>query len=439
LKSLKYIRKGEGMKTVRYGSAEMRHMMENLEGLRTATQRGIEAGVQAIWYDISQRGWQAVVEYSVEFDGVEPIEISSERLAQAWETIPKELRRALQRAHDNAVDYQRHLIEKDSVWKGPNGTLGQLVRPLQRVGIYVPGGTAAYPSSVLANAVPAKTAGVKEVILTTPPTRHLKESVLAAAYIAGVDRVFAIGGVQAIAALTHGCGVIPKADKIVGPGNAYVTAAKRLAYGKTDIDAIAGPSDICIIADETANPEYIAADLLSQAEHDILSQAVLLSTSDRICSETEQFIDLQLNGLPRRGIAEKSWNDFGMIVCCDTVDNCVSLANEIAPEHLEIITADPRSLLPRINTAGAVFLGPYTPESVGDYLAGPSHVLPTYGTARFFSPLSASSFLKKISLIEYTQNDLKECADDIITIAAEEGLDGHAYAVAVRRKENSHG
>jgi histidinol dehydrogenase len=419
------------------GTLEAQTFFDGIGRRAEAEDAGIMALAADVLGDIRRRGWEAVREYSLRFDGAEPYEVSRDDINAAVARVEPALRSALERAARNIEDYHKRLVPKGSEWMNEDGgRVGQTVRGLERVGVYVPGGTAAYPSSVLANVVPAKAAGVKEVILTTPPTRHLKNSVLAAAYIAGADRVFAIGGVQAVAALAFGFGPFPKVDKIVGPGNAYVTAAKRLAYGIVDIDAIAGPSDICIIADGTANAEYIAADLLSQAEHDVLSQAVLLSTSERICAETGHFIETQMKTLSRRCIAEKSWNDYGMVVHCDSLDSCIELANEIAPEHLEILTAEPREILPKIDTAGAVFLGPYTPEPVGDYIAGPSHVLPTYGTARFFSPLSAAGFMKKISLIEYSENDLTKCRNDIITLAEEEGLDAHAYAVAVRQRKD---
>ena len=270
-------------------------------------------------------------------------------------------------------------------WTSPDGgRVGRVVRGLTRVGIYVPGGTAAYPSSVLMNAVPAKVAGVEEIIMVTPPTANLNNAVLAAAKIAGVDRVIGLGGVQAVAALTYGAGFIPKVDKLVGPGNAFVAAAKRMAYGTLDIDMVAGPSEVLVIADETAEAKYVAADLLSQAEHDRLASAVLLTTSMELARQVDSEIVRQTGYLSRSEIMEESLKNFGAVIVCPSLERCVELANEVAPEHLEVCTADPRALLPQIKNAGAVFLGAWAPEPLGDYLAGPDHVLPTSGTARFF-------------------------------------------------------
>jgi histidinol dehydrogenase len=300
------------------------------------------------------------------------------------------------------------------------------------VGIYVPGGTAAYPSSVLMNAVPAKVAGVEEIIMVTPPTSHLNQAVLAAAKIAGVDRVIGLGGVQAVAALTYGAGFIPKVDKLVGPGNAYVAAAKRMAYGALDIDMVAGPSEVLVIADETAEPRYVAADLLSQAEHDRLASAILLTTSEDLARAVDQEIIRQTGYLSRSEIMETSLRDFGAVIVCPDLERCVALANEVAPEHLEICTQDPRALLPQVKNAGAVFLGSYAPEPLGDYLAGPDHVLPTSGTARFFSPLSVDSFLKTMSVLEFDRASLEPIHRQVITFAEAEQLTAHANSIRVR-------
>ena len=310
--------------------------------------------------------------------------------------------------------------------------MGRIVRGLSRVGIYVPGGTAAYPSSVLMNAVPAKVAGVEEIVMVTPPTENLSDGVLAAAKIAGVDRIIAVGGAQAVAALTFGAGFIPKVDKLVGPGNAYVAAAKRLAYGQLDIDMVAGPSEVLVIADEAADPKYIAADLLSQAEHDRLASAVLLTDSEGLARAVDGEIVRQTGYLSRSEIMEASLRDFGCAIVCGNLGQCVELANEIAPEHLEIVTRAPRDLLPTVKNAGAVFLGAYTPEPLGDYLAGPDHVLPTSGTARFFSPLSVDSFLKTMSVLEFSREALKPISREIITLAQAEKLTAHANSIQVR-------
>ena len=310
--------------------------------------------------------------------------------------------------------------------------VGQLVRGLTRVGVYVPGGRAAYPSSVLMNVVPAKVAGCEEIIMVTPPTENLNDAVLAAAWVAGVDRVLAVGGVQAVAALTYGAGMIPQVDKLVGPGNAYVAAAKRLAYGTLDIDMVAGPSEVLVIADETANPVYTAADLLSQAEHDGMASAVLLTTSQRLAEEVAQEIARQTAYLSRKDVIEQSLRDYGAIIVCDTLEACCRLANEIAPEHLEVMTQEPEKLVPKLSNAGAIFLGQNTPEPLGDYMAGPCHVLPTSGTARFFSPLSVESFLKKTSVIQFSREALAEVAEDIVRMAESEHLTAHANSIQVR-------
>ena len=310
--------------------------------------------------------------------------------------------------------------------------MGRIVRGLSRVGIYVPGGTAAYPSSVLMNAVPAKVAGVEEIVMVTPPTENLNAAVLAAARIAGVDRCIAVGGAQAVAALTYGAGFIPRVDKLVGPGNAYVAAAKRLAYGSLDIDMVAGPSEVLVIADRQADPKYVAADLLSQAEHDRLASAVLLTDSWELAQAVDREVVRQTGYLERSEIMEESLRDFGCAIVCDSLERCVELANEIAPEHLEIMTEEPRALLPLVKNAGAVFLGAYTPEPLGDYLAGPDHVLPTSGTARFFSPLSVDSFLKTMSVLEFDRAALAPIAGEIITLAETEHLTAHANSIRVR-------
>ena len=297
-----------------------------------------------------------------------------------------------------------------------------------------PGGTAAYPSSVLMNAIPAKIAGVKEIIMVTPPQKdgNPNPDILAAAKIAGVDRVFLMGGAQAVAALAYGTETVPKVDKIVGPGNIYVATAKKLLYGTVDIDMIAGPSEILIVADETANPKFLAADLMSQAEHDKMASAILLTTSTTVANKTVEELERQMQTLSRREIIEQSLTDFGAIIVCNSIDEAVDFANELAPEHLEMAVQNPLEYIGRIDNAGSVFLGQYSPEPLGDYFAGPNHVLPTSGTARFFSPLSVDSFIKKSSFIYYTQDALSKAKDDIIKLAETEGLTAHANSIQVR-------
>ena len=393
----------------------------------------VDQAVSAILADVAQRGYEAVKEYSLKFDKAEPREIGREELEAAYAACDPTLIAAMEHAAANIRDYNEKLLYQTSEWTSPDGgRVGRIVRGLTRVGIYVPGGTAAYPSSVLMNAVPAKVAGVEEIVMVTPPTENLSIPVLAAAKIAGVDRCIAVGGAQAVAALTYGAGFIPKVDKLVGPGNAYVAAARRLAYGKLDIDMVAGPSEVLVIADGSADPKFVAADLLSQAEHDKLASAVLLTDSAELAQKVDEEIIRQTGYLSRSEIMECSLRDFSCAIVCDNLDGCVDLANEIAPEHLEIVTEDPRALLPKIKNAGAVFLGAWSPEPLGDYLAGPDHVLPTSGTARFFSPLSVTSFLKTMSIIEYSRETLSPIRQEIITFAESEKLTAHANSIRVR-------
>ena len=393
----------------------------------------IEEAVSAVIRAVKEKGLSAVEAYSLKFDGKIPYEIPREELEAAYDRCADELIAAMERAAANIRDYNEKLLVQSMEWTSPDGgTVGRVVRGLTRVGLYVPGGTAAYPSSVLMNAVPAKVAGVEELIMVTPPTENLNDAVLAAAKIAGVDRVIAVGGAQAIAALTFGAGFIPKVDKLVGPGNAFVATAKRLAYGKVDIDMVAGPSEVLVIADETANPVYVAADLLSQAEHDRLASAVLLTTSMELAQAVDAEIIRQTGYLSRSDIMEASLRDFGCAIVCDSLEQAISLANEIAPEHLEIVTEDPRAVLPEIRNAGAVFLGEWSPETLGDYLAGPNHVLPTSGTARFFSPLSVDSFLKTMSIVAYSRDTLAPIREQVVAMAEAERLTAHANSIRVR-------
>ena len=393
----------------------------------------IDRAVANIMQTVKEEGFAAVERYSMQFDRTAPYEISAQRLEQAYQNCPADLIAALEHAAANIRDYNEKLLAKTVEWNSPDGgRVGRVVRGLSRVGIYVPGGTAAYPSSVLMNAIPAKVAGVEEIVMVTPPTENLNDAVLAAAKIAGVDRVIAVGGAQAVAALTYGAGFIPRVDKLVGPGNAFVAAAKRMAYGALDIDMVAGPSEVLVIADDSADPKFVAADLLSQAEHDRMASAVLLTDSEDLAKAVDAEIIRQTGYLERSEIMEESLRDFGCAIVCKALNECVALANEIAPEHLEVVTRDPRALLPDIKNAGAVFLGSWSPEPLGDYLAGPDHVLPTSGTARFFSPLSVDSFLKTMSVIEFDQTSLAPIKDKIITLAESEKLTAHANSIKVR-------
>ena len=414
------------------GAAE-RAVLEAMRARAARAGAAVDKAAAEIMEAVRERGFEAVREYSLRFDGAEPRELDPAELEAARSRCPAALIAALEHAAANIRDYNEKLLTRTQEWTSPDGGLvGRVVRGLARVGIYVPGGTAAYPSSVLMNAVPAKVAGVEEIVMVTPPTENLSDAVLAAAQIAGVDRVIAVGGAQAVAALTWGAGFIPRVDKLVGPGNAYVAAAKRLAYGRLDIDMIAGPSEVLVIADGTADPKFVAADLLSQAEHDRLASAVLLTDDLALARAVDGEIVRQTGYLSRSEIMEASLRDFGCAIVCPGLEACVDLANEIAPEHLEIVTADPRALLPAVKNAGAVFLGAWSPEPLGDYLAGPDHVLPTSGTARFFSPLSVDSFLKTMSVIQYDRASLSPVKEEIITLAESEKLTAHANSIRVR-------
>lgn len=414
------------------GRAEQQ-VISAMRARQAQANTAIEAAVAEIFNAVKENGFSAVRDYSLCFDHAEPREIRREELDAAYAACPGALIAALEHAAANIRDYNEKLLSHTLEWSSPDGgVVGRIVRGLKRVGVYVPGGTAAYPSSVLMNAVPAKVAGVEEIVMVTPPTGNLNHAVLAAAKIAGVDRVIAVGGAQAVAALTYGAGFIPRVDKLVGPGNAYVAAAKRMAYGTLDIDMVAGPSEVLVIADETARPKDVAADLLSQAEHDKLASAVLLTTSAALAQAVDAELVRQTGYLSRSEIMECALRDFGCAIVCRDLEQAAQLANEIAPEHLEIMTADPRALLPAIRNAGAVFLGAWSPEPLGDYLAGPDHVLPTSGTARFFSPLSVDSFLKTMSVIQYDRASLAPIAGQIVTLAESEHLTAHANSIRVR-------
>jgi len=409
------------------------------------TDFSVKEAVLGIIRDVKINGDYALRKYGMQFDGACPdsFEIAKEELKKAYDLADEEFKNALIHAKNNIQEYHENQTQKEFELRKQNGIiLGQLTRGLSRVGIYVPGGTAAYPSTVLMNAIPAKIAGVEEIIMVTPPMVMKRDGfapickanpdILAAAYLAGVDRVFLAGGAQAIAALTYGTESFPIVDKIVGPGNIYVATAKRLLYGQVDIDMIAGPSEILVLADENANPKYIAADLMSQAEHDELASAVLLTTSEDVALETKKEIERQITNLTRRSIIERSLKNFGAVIVCKNIDEMITLANIIAPEHLELMVKEPMKYLSLIKNAGSVFCGEFTPEPLGDYLSGTNHVLPTSGTARFSSPLGVYSFVKKMSYTCYTRDALFIDKNDIITIADKEGLDAHANSIKVR-------
>lgn len=414
------------------GSAELR-LIAGLKARAGQVNSEITRKVAAILEDVRARGYEAVREYSLRFDRAEPHEIPQSKLEAAYAACDPQLVAAMEHAARNIRDYNERLLTQSAEWTAPDGgRVGRIVRGLTRVGIYVPGGTAAYPSSVLMNAVPAQVAGVEEIIMVTPPTENLNTAVLAAAKIAGVHRVIALGGAQAVAALTYGADWIPQVDKLVGPGNAFVAAAKRLAYGTLDIDMVAGPSEVLVIADKTANPKFVAADLLSQAEHDRLASAWLITDSMELAQAVDAEMVRQTGYLSRSEIMEESVARFGAAIVCSDLHQCAAIANTVAPEHLEIVTEAPRALLPEIQNAGAVFLGAWSPEPLGDYLAGPDHVLPTSGTARFFSPLSVEAFLKSMSVIEFDRDSLAPIQEQIVTFAQAEHLTAHANSIQVR-------
>lgn len=403
------------------------------------TNKDVTETVSEIINNVMMNGDKAVREYTVKFDGKAPdaFEVPKEELTALTAECDPEFIATLKKAADNIRSFHERQKQQSWLTTKDNGIImGQRIRGLKRVGLYVPGGTAAYPSSVLMNAIPAKIAGVSELIMVTPPGKDGKPNpdIMAAAAIAGVDRVFLMGGAQAVAALAYGTESVPKVDKIVGPGNIFVATAKKLLYGTVDIDMIAGPSEILVLADESANPKFLAADLMSQAEHDKLASAILITTSDKLAEDTTKEIYRQVEELSRKDIIEYSLDNYGVIIVCDTMERAIELANELAPEHLEVCCENPMEYVGKLDNAGSVFLGNYSPEPLGDYFAGPNHVLPTSGTARFFSPLSVDTFVKKSSFIYYTEDALQNDSDDIIRFANTEGLTAHANSIIVRKK-----
>ena len=384
----------------------------------------------------------AVFAYTAKFDGAEltadTIEVTDAEIEEAYAQVDDTLLTVIRKAKDNIESY--HAKQRQNSWfdSKPDGTiLGQKITPLHRVGVYVPGGKAVYPSSVLMNVMPAKVAGVDEIIMVTPPGKNGKVSpnTLVAAKEAGVNKIYKVGGAQAIAALAYGTESIPKVDKIVGPGNIYVALAKKAVYGHVSIDSIAGPSEILVVADETANPRYVAADLLSQAEHDELASAILVTTSEKLAHEVSDQVDGFLKELSRAEIISKSLDNYGYILLADTMEDVIDVANEIASEHLEIQTKNPFEVMTKIRNAGAIFIGEYASEPLGDYFAGPNHILPTNGTAKFFSPLSVDDFIKKSSIISYSREALQKVHKDIESFAKAEQLTAHANSIHVRFEE----
>lgn len=430
------------MRIQKLNSDTKKNLLEDLLKRSPNNYGQYEASVKEILDKVKEEKDAAVFAYTAKFDGAEltadTIEVTDAEIEEAYAQVDDTLLTVIRKAKDNIESY--HAKQRQNSWfdSKPDGTiLGQKITPLHRVGVYVPGGKAVYPSSVLMNVMPAKVAGVDEIIMVTPPGKNGKVSpnTLVAAKEAGVDKIYKVGGAQAIAALAYGTESIPKVDKIVGPGNIYVALAKKAVYGHVSIDSIAGPSEILVVADETANPRYVAADLLSQAEHDELASAILVTTSEKLAHEVSNQVDGFLKKLSRAEIISKSLDNYGYILLADTMEDVIDVANEIAFEHLEIQTKNPFEVMTKIRNAGAIFIGEYASEPLGDYFAGPNHILPTNGTAKFFSPLSVDDFIKKSSIISYSREALQKVHKDIESFAKAEQLTAHANSIHVRFEE----
>lgn len=430
------------MRTVRLTKESTKDILENLLKRSPNNYGKFEAAVADILANVKEKGDEALFSYTKEFDKVEvtpeTIRVTEAEIEEAYKAVDASLLEVIRKALVNIRSY--HEKQRQNSWftSTENGTmLGQKVTPLNRVGVYVPGGKAVYPSSVLMNIVPAKVAGVPHIVMTTPPGKDGKvnPSTLVAAKEAGADEIYKVGGAQAIGALAYGTASIPKVDKIVGPGNIFVALAKKAVYGHVSIDSIAGPSEILVLADETANAHYVAADLLSQAEHDEMASAILITTSTELAQNVEKEIEGYLKVLSRKEIIEKSLENFGYILIAEDMDEAIEAANEIASEHMEIVTKNAFEVMMKVRNAGAIFIGEYSSEPLGDYFAGPNHVLPTNGTAKFFSALSVDDFIKKSSIVYYSKSALREIHKDIIQFASSEQLTAHANSIAVRFEE----
>ena len=430
------------MRTVRLTKESTKDILENLLKRSPNNYGKFEAAVADILANVKEKGDEALFSYTKEFDKVEvtpeTIRVTEEEIEEAYKAVDASLLEVIRKALVNIRSY--HEKQRQNSWftSTENGTmLGQKVTPLNRVGVYVPGGKAVYPSSVLMNIVPAKVAGVPHIVMTTPPGKDGKvnPSTLVAAKEAGADEIYKVGGAQAIGALAYGTASIPKVDKIVGPGNIFVALAKKAVYGHVSIDSIAGPSEILVLADETANAHYVAADLLSQAEHDEMASAILITTSTELAQNVEKEIEGYLKVLSRKEIIEKSLENFGYILIAEDMNEAIEAANEIASEHMEIVTKNAFEVMMKVRNAGAIFIGEYSSEPLGDYFAGPNHVLPTNGTAKFFSALSVDDFIKKSSIVYYSKSALQEIHKDIIQFASSEQLTAHANSIAVRFEE----
>ena len=430
------------MRKVTLTKESTRDILENLLKRSPNNYGKFESAVAEILEKVKNEGDEALFTYTKQFDKVEvnkdTIRVTEEEIKEAYDTIDPSLLDVIRKALVNIRTYHEKQIQNSWFTSTTNGTmLGQKVTPLNRVGVYVPGGKAVYPSSVLMNIVPAKVAGVPHIVMTTPPGKDGKvcASTLVAAREAGADEIYKVGGAQAVGALAYGTESIPKVDKIVGPGNIFVALAKKAVYGYVSIDSIAGPSEILVLADETANPRYVAADLLSQAEHDELACAILITTSREFADKVDQEVKGFVEVLSRKEIIQKSLDNFGYILIAEDMDEAIEAANEIAPEHMEIVTANPFEDMMKVKNAGAIFIGEYSSEPLGDYFAGPNHVLPTNGTAKFFSALSVDDFIKKSSIVYYSKAALRDIHKDIVQFATSEQLTAHANSIAVRFEE----
>lgn len=427
------------LKTIYYEN-NIDSIISNLNGRKESINKEVNEAVEKILEDVKANGDEALIKYAEKFDGfkvgnIKDIIVSKEEIEEGAKNAGEDFVRILNRTKDQIIEFHKNQIDKSWAMYKENGVImGQTVRPLKRVAVYVPGGTAAYPSTVMMNVIPAKLAGVKEIIMVTPVKADGKipDVILAAAKVCNIDTIYKIGGAQAIGAVAYGTKTIKKVDKIVGPGNIYVATAKKLVFGTVDIDMIAGPSEVLVIADENVNPKYIAADLMSQAEHDKLASSILITTSKEIADETNKEILRQIEGLKRKEIIEYSMKNFGAAIIVKKLDDAFEVANEIAPEHLEVLVENPIASLPKIQNAGSIFLGENSPEPLGDYMSGTNHVLPTSGTAKFYSALGVYDFVKYFSYSYYPKNILETFKDDVEIFANLEGLDAHANSIRVR-------
>ncbi|MBR3720825.1 MAG: histidinol dehydrogenase [Clostridia bacterium] len=423
-----------------YFDGDIKQIVNKLGSRNEETKKEVTDDVMKIINDVKKNGDKALIEYAKKFDNFtvttnNDFIVSQEEIEEGANAVGENFIRILERTKKQITDFHKNQVEKSwSLYKENGVIMGQIVRPLERVAVYVPGGTASYPSTVMMNVIPAQIAGVKEIVMITPVKENGRVApvILAAAKVCGIKNIYKIGGAQAIAAVTYGTETIPKVDKIVGPGNIFVATAKKCCYGKVDIDMIAGPSEVLVIADETANPKYVAADLMSQAEHDKLASAMLITTSEKLADETNKEIQRQLAYLTRTEILEESMKNYGGIIITNNLDEAFDIANEIAPEHLEILTENPLEKLSKVKNAGSIFLGENSPEPLGDYMSGTNHVLPTGGTAKFYSSLGVYDFVKYSSFSYYTKGVLETFKDDVIEFANLEGLDAHANSIRVR-------